>query len=501
MFHLGAQEDDSGPVGKNLLSLSNVISDLSGELGQTVHPMIFKTFTEYTLVVDEDYFDGTMNYAHIGELNVLSSNMSVCNFDIDADFKYDAQRRIGYSKIETLECSSLHIKNIPLPKTNNYNIVLIEGSINDFNGFEPYLAHDEVLVYEGFLAVDYDFLYETSQIKEFITAKTADGVILSYDTLIDTYTASSKLPGNYHMKFVVEHHNITKSLLLDIRVFDLRAPEILLPQNMEIPLAQKLSIEEIKSQIAVTDNVDELNAQDLIIISDNYSSANLVGTYEITMSISDSSGNVATETLSIQLIDRLGPVITGPKQIFLYTTDDVLTDLKIIQKFKAIDDVDGPNVSIIITDNQYLQTKVAGIYDVRLSSTDSNHNTTVHDIKIHVIENRGPEFFMSNLIMEATLKNQLTEQEIIDWFKNQAFTNGYEVSQVRVLLNEYKDNQKNQGSYYVYLSYDLDQETYTTRVTVDVDDDQTPQIIMPIAIGSALILIGVTVVFIIKKKK
>jgi len=500
MGSLKAQETSQMPVGINYLSLSNLLAYTNdGSLGVTVNPIAVLSNTNYTIVIDIDYFGGDINFDHIAEVELIPADGYAC--DIDIQFFYNEAHSVAHGTMNTYGCQLIHLKNIPLPKTTNYNIVMIKGTFDQFVGFEPYLSQNEVLVYEGFLAVDYDDLYDTSDIKVLITAKDALGHDISYDTIEDTYSISQKLPGTYHMRFSASQHLITKQLFLDIRVFDLTAPKIILPEALEIPLAHKLTLSDIKALILVTDNVDILDAQDLVIITDTYSSADQVGTYTIEVSITDSSGNITHETLSVSLIDRLGPVITGPKQIYLYTTDDTLTDFQIIEKYQAIDDVDGPHVSFTISLNTYLQTKTPGIYDLTLEAIDSNQNITNYGVKIHVIENRGPEFFMAGLILEMTTKQLMTEQEIIDWFKNQAVSSGYQVSHVRVLFNEYKDSEKAQGTYYVYLSYDLDQDTYTTRVKVDVGAAQSSDIWLPISIGSMLLVIGATTLFILKRKK
>lgn len=482
----------------NLLSLSNLVSDQTGQYGQTVQPIEVKSNTAYTFMIDMNYIGSGLDYREI-EIEIISANGLSCANDVY--FTKDEVRQLYFGMMNSYACNLIHFKKIPLSKTNNYNILLLEGTHDAFSGFEPYVSKNEILRYEGFLAVDYDHLYTTNDISQMIIAKTANGVVIPYQTVLDTYSSSNKLPGIYQMKFSVEHHKITKMLDLAIQVFDLSPPVMILPQNLEISLSQKQTLEQIKNLITVTDNVDQLNVQDIIVIADTYSSANVVGTYGITMEIKDSSGNTTTEVLSIQLVDKTGPVISGPKQIYVYTSDIVLTDADILEKYKAVDDVDGPNVSIKMSYNAYAQTKVAGIYDVILSATDSNQNVTYHEIKIHVIENRGPEFFMSSLILTMTTKSKMSEKEIIDWFKNQALTNGYEVSHVRVLLNEYENNSQNLGSYYIYMNYDLNQETYTSRVTIDVEEGRLPNIILPTAIGSMLVLIGVTVFLIIKKKK
>jgi hypothetical protein len=240
---------------------------------------------------------------------------------------------------------------------------------------------------------------------------------------------------------------------------------------------------------------------DLVVIEDTYSSATTVGDFSITVEATDTSGNSSNLVIPIQLVDLVGPTISGPLSIYLYTTDVALTNQQILNMFNAYDDVDGSNVLFDITTNNYNQQTSPGVYQMTLRAGDSQYNFTYKNIEIHVIENRGPVFVEDETILQASTAENMTDQEIIDWFKNLTQLSGLSVSQVSVIYNEYEGNEQLGGSYYVYLNYDLDGQTQTSRIRIDVEEDKTDINYFVVGTIGGSISLGLISFFILKKKK
>jgi hypothetical protein len=494
-----AGQYDELPKGKNYLSLSNVrILDDPGDYSETIDPIRVKPSTIYTLVFDFNFLgqhtqDLDRIFVEIEEIHGYDLYTIYLSADYINELAY-IEFTPGYEWIQ--------FNLIPNGTQNAYNIMLYEGSYDDFDGFAPYISPSEIMIYQGLIPVDYDSLLTMDQIKGYITARNSLGHAMVYDVTSDSYSSSLKLPGSYQMMFEASHNLITKKYILDIRIYDLASPIISIPTPIEIPLAEKIDVNQIKSKLNITDNVDTIDTESLSILEDTYTEATTVGTYHILFEASDLSGNKSTLEVPVTLIDRKGPTIYGSQIIYLYTTDTPLTNAQILSRYNATDDVDGDGVSVSITFNVYNQTLVPGVYQISLTSTDSSLNVTNRTINIHVIENKGPVFETNDKVIEKSVADTMSDADIITWFKAQLELSGIQSSNVTILFNEYKSNEELSGSYYVYLTYETDGLEQTSRVRIDVvEEEKTIPYILYISISSGLLIICFGVTFYVKKKR
>lgn len=484
--------------GKNLLNLSNIRGYDDGlSFGYTHMPIQIKKTVTYTIVFDADYLGGQL-FEYISNYSLVIKGHGTVEVQI-LDYESDENQGLAYLEFIMNTSEWIHFEDFPLP-WESHNVMLYEGRFVNFSGFEPFIHPDETMSYHGYLPIDYDHMMTLEQIKQLIIAKSPDGQIMAYDTIKDEFSSGNKLPGTYQMEFKTSIYNITKRLYLEVRIFDLANPIITLLEPIEIPLASKWSLDEIKTKIHVTDNVDDLTVEDLEILSDTYSDATTVGTYTIKVQATDSSGNQSTLSIPISLVDKTRPVIYGPQAIYLYTTDIPLSNAQILSRFHATDDVDGAVTTYILT-NSYQQTTQSGKYEIHLGAHDKQGNTANKIVYIHVIENRGPEFEMDESILEASIKDNMSEEDIIDWFKARLLSFGHQVSHVRVIFNEYQNHKTESGSYYVYLSYQLGEEEYTSRIRIDVEDDEKQSLILPVSLGIGTITLGFIAFCLTKRKK
>ena len=109
------------------------------------------------------------------------------------------------------------------------------------------------------------------------------------------------------------------------------------------------------------------------------------GEYEVTYKVKDSSGNLATLTITIKVNDKEAPVITG-KDTIKTSVGKPLTENDIIKTLAATDNVDG---DIALTaENVKGLDKVdfanAGEYQITVEVSDSKGNKAVFEIKVVV---------------------------------------------------------------------------------------------------------------------
>lgn len=486
------------PKGRNYLSLSNLKVHPNAYMAETIHHIRLEKNQTYTLVIDFETLG-----RHLYNLGDLWMEVEFFPGPYSGDFYFiaDMSHERVFVEFSAFDID-FRITALPIDDaSDSYNIILFKGTYLQFPGFEPYLHHTDSLISEGVLPMDYDARLTVSEIASLIVAKDPMGNVLPKTLEADAYSGSSQLPGSYQMIFSTQYNAIKKRYLLDIRIYDLTPPVILAPALIEVPLHQKSSVGSIMHAFEVTDNVDDMDMEDVVILEDTYTPATSIGTYHIRMKATDYAGNSTELSVPITLIDRLGPSITGPSSIYIYTTDVPLSTASILSRFSAHDNVDGNNIQLNIVQNQYHQTTTPGIYVMEIAASDAAGNTTSFFLNVHVVDNRSPIFVVDTQILSLSEAASMTEEEIILWFRNQLLSQGFTATHVEILYNEYALGSKKSGEYYVYLSYQLNGEPAMSRILMDVSESSRSGLPMHVIIPSALGLIAILGVMILKFKK
>ena len=498
MFELQAEgEYYPLPVGRNYLDLGNLTprSD-DPNYAYTIDPIRVIPNETYTIVLDYEFLGQHSDFLEFVYILIEEyTDTDQYNLLINDD-RTNLRAYIEFEPVTDL----ILITSLPMMPTT-YDAIMYVGTYPDFDGYEPYIDPSEVMSYFGVLPVDYDELLTTQEIKNYLQANDPYGNPLSISIEEDEYSLSNKLPGTYQMIFMSTFNNITKRYYLDVRVFDATAPVIASIGYITMPLTEKASVASIVSQISVSDNVDDMDSTDLVITTDTYTPANQVGLYEVIVSATDLSGNTSQLTVEIELIDRHGPDITGPASIYLYTKDEPLTNLLILNKYLILDDVDGLNVTASFEFNDYNQNTMPGIYMLTILASDTLNNISRFSLNIHVIENGGPVFTTDEIVLSIDTASEMSDDQLIEWFTNHTLSSGYSVSHVRVMFNEYKNMENTEGSYYVYLSYQVNGEQQTSRIRIDVENqDDKPNFYVYLALGCP-VLLGIAGFIFIKHRK
>lgn len=159
-------------------------------------------------------------------------------------------------------------------------------------------------------------------------------------------------------------------MLVGYAAVDKDAPEIV-SNRIEVPYGEKLDL----GTLNIVDNHDD-KSELLIDIKTGNVNVNQLGEYEVTISATDCSANVATKKVLIEVVDDEAPkfdVIGTDKgyvvQVPIYGSNDVSNYIK------AIDNVDG-DVSPFIETDKLLDTSNPGIQDIVLSISDSSGNVS-----------------------------------------------------------------------------------------------------------------------------
>lgn len=151
---------------------------------------------------------------------------------------------------------------------------------------------------------------------------------------------------------------------------------------------QQLTIGEVYTELGAT-AVDELDGDvsDNIVIDASAVNSELIGSYEVSYTVSDAADNssVATRVVNIVaagVIDTSAPIISllgdNPQQL---TQGETYLELGAT----ALDDTDGNITSNIVIDSSALNNQLAGSYQVSYTVSDDAGNTAVTNRIINVV--------------------------------------------------------------------------------------------------------------------
>lgn len=463
---LASERVEEIPGGKNLLNLKTLCATEHDDYGYSdSHTIRVEIGETYTLVMDYDYaayciedmVEFEFEYTTSGNPFVVSYQFDETNERVYAEF----------SPVEEL----INVFSVPVPKglsMISYNIMLYEGNYASFEHFEPYLQNSFTRVESGELSIDFDYMMSIEDISALITAKNPDGTTIEKAIISDTFSSGDKSPGTYEITFQAQANLVKRQYVLDVHIFDQTPPVISGPDALEYEISDRPSVSEVNAQYSAIDNAD--GTVPVSVHTDTYTHASSLGVYWIYYEAIDSSGNTTRKEVPITLVDTTPPELHGPLDLYIYTTDIPYTSSEIIDTYEATDIVDG-DCAVSISTNQYAETSIAGIYEVLLETSDMLGNIAIRTIYIHVIDNRGPEFETDELIIETTAQTVLSSDDVISEFRAHMATLSVKVEHIEVSYSEYEAHESEEGDYYVYLSYDVDGQTETSRVLVTVEKE------------------------------
>lgn len=135
--------------------------------------------------------------------------------------------------------------------------------------------------------------------------------------------------------------------------------------------------------LKATDNIDgDLTSQ--IEVDDSKVDLTKEGTYALTYTVTDSSGNVGRKIIAVIVssTDVTKPVFYGLKDEIRIVVGTL--DFDFLEGIQAIDNVDGDITSLIEVDSSKVDLTTEGTYTLSLSVADSSNNVNTATIKIIV---------------------------------------------------------------------------------------------------------------------
>ena len=244
--------------------------------------------------------------------------------------------------------------------------------------------------------------------------------------------------------------------------------------------------------LTARDEIDGDLTSRITIVSDGGYSTNVLnktdvkqrvlGDYAINFEVTDNSGNKATATITIRVVDTTVPVINTSTSTLTYNigySGSEITDTQILNSIYATDNF-STNITKSIIQNNYTNNKnKVGSYTVVVQVTDSSGNYARTTVTITVYDNVKPVFTGSN----SFYKSYDVAKSVNDII---AFTNVKATDEIDgqltigngkmvVLTDNYSGNANKPGTYAIVLrATDIKGNYADFTITVTVADEVIP---------------------------
>lgn len=259
--------------------------------------------------------------------------------------------------------------------------------------------------------------------------------------------------GNYNVSFnASDAKSNSSSLSIKLVVKDLSAPTINTSSSTllyEKSYSDALMADAtLISGIVASDNYADTNALTINVDSTTYKNGyNQVGNYNVPVSVSDPSGNVANGNIVVRVVDAVAPVISGASTFATSYTSDISAN-EIVEKcgITAVDALDGA-VGVTISSDGYTAHKAEpGNYDIVVSAKDNSNNTAYFTIHVTVTDNIKPFFLVNKTTLIVENGYAYSPSEIVD----AAISSGLirtDYTDIEVMQDDYTDNATTEGTY------------------------------------------------------
>ncbi len=271
----------------------------------------------------------------------------------------------------------------------------------------------------GIIQAVYPNSYSLEDILSMLSASdNYDGDISSNITLVtDNYTSHSSVTGIYYMTFeVVDSSGNSETYIQEIQVVDNQGPIISGISDITIGYDHYVSEEDIKSNLTYTDNYDDQGTLTLVLENDTYSENRYtLGTYEMEFSVTDSSGNTTTKTITVEVVDELGPMVYFNSSIIQTYNDAVMALPDFIQLLRNTNEIER-NIDYYVTikyDSYTKNAHVPGIYHLTLNFENDNGEELQKDLEIRVIDR---PFDYIDIARENQTQNLSIIEEYLEYF-------------------------------------------------------------------------------------
>lgn len=363
-----------------------------------------------------------------------------------------------------------------LPNENNNNDYYIEDqsfNINNIkNGYDCYVEQDAYNLY-GDDALPYCFYI--------IASKNLRGdTPLSENVILDGQSISAilELDGVLGLPYTTDNSDLQPFSIVtaekDNKVPVINGFEGIMTTEVDNPI----ELNDIKKLIKAVDEVDGDLTSRIIVESDSYSdNSNKVGTYPIIFSVTDNSGNKASITVNVQVIDSICPVINGNDSVTVNISNP-LTSEQILSQYTVTDNYDGNitnSIEVYLDNYENADKTKPGNYEITIYAKDSSYNVTFKTIRVLLVDDikpliSGPGEYVKDY------NNPLTLETIMDSLSASDNVDGDISNNISVIEDKYTGNERKIGTYKITFNITDTSGNISNNfiVTVKVEDNKEP---------------------------
>ena len=202
-----------------------------------------------------------------------------------------------------------------------------------------------------------------------------------------------------------------------------------------------------------SDNYDGDISSEIVIVSDTYTmNSSLVGDYQMTFSVTVSSGNIQTYIQEISVIDSEAPIISGIISIVI-GYDSVITEADILENLSCTDNYDLSGLNLILESNSYSDNhNVIGNYEMEFSVTDSSGNKTSQIVSIEVVDEIGPVVYFNSSIIQTYTDTVMALPDFLLLLRNAHEIDQFTDYYVTASYDSYTNNARVPGVYHLNLT-------------------------------------------------
>jgi len=457
-----AESWDYLPGGDNYLNADNFVID-SGYI-VTEHPFIFIPNQDYIFTVHDDYYHLFGPHEILIEISFYDNDDLITTQEIIyQDFEFNTDNTtLSFQLHSPLNANKLGLRILDLdPYYSEFGfsqMILEEGTT--FDGFEDFIYGTIVdTTSPEFLNVNTVYSYvqspiTVSEIQASLSAIDAiDGDVSSRISILsDDYSANMDTLGTYSIIFeVTDLSGNAGQAEINVEVIDVLKPEFSEMDPILVPYGNVYSVPDILALLHASDNYDGDISGLITLVEDNYSSSNMiVGDYTMTFSVSDSSGNVALQTIDICVVDEEAPIITGETSIVV-GYDETITIAEILMNFTATDNYDSSLEFITESDNYTANRYIIGSYQIEFSVTDSSLNTSYVIVNIEVVDEIGPILYFDSSIIQTYADTVLALEDFLHLLTITKEISTLDSLSVKVLYDSYTSHASVPGVYHLKL--------------------------------------------------